>query len=189
KLSSEGELLWEKHFYDDRAITPVMSFRDVELTHDGGLIMTGEIWNRNEVYVEELDSTFVIFNRDIWVVKTDLDGCMYPDCGEEDVVYVDIPNLSPSTLTASEVPLFQLFPNPARHKAQLYFPNTQVLKGKEVFLEVFDLQGRRVFEQELLDGEELSFWELEVSDWRRGMYLLQLKVEDEVLETQRLVVE
>ncbi|MEZ4888558.1 MAG: T9SS type A sorting domain-containing protein [Chitinophagales bacterium] len=189
KLSSEGELLWEKHFYDDRAITPVMGFRDVELTLDGGLIMTGQIWNRNEVYVEELDSLFVIFNRDIWVVKTDLDGCMYPDCGDNDVVYVDIPDLSPSVLTASEVPLFQVFPNPTRHQTQLYFPNTNLLKGKEVVLEVFDLQGRLVFEQELLGGKERSFWELAVSDWRRGMYVLQLKVEGEVAATQRLVVE
>ncbi|MGB0931435.1 MAG: hypothetical protein ACPGVB_11695, partial [Chitinophagales bacterium] len=130
KLSSEGELLWEKHFYDDRAITPVMAFRDVELTNDGGLIMTGQIWNRNEIYVEELDSTFAIFNRDIWVVKTDLDGCMYPNCGESDIVYVDIPQVE-KPISVGEVPLFQVFPNPVRHKAQLYFPNTQILKGKE----------------------------------------------------------
>ncbi len=174
-----------------------MGFRHIAKTLDGGLIAVGEVWATDSVYVAELDTIIVALNRDIWVVKTDLDGCMYPDCGDEDIVYVDIPELSSPSLTASEIPIFQAFPNPVRHKAQLYFPNTQLLKGKEVVLEVFDLQGRLIFEQslprffigELLDEKELSFFELAVSDWRSGMYLLQLKVEGEVLERKRLVVE
>ena len=188
KLSPEGELLWEKHYYDDRAITPVMSFRDVELTEDGGLVMTGQIWNRDSVYVEEVDSTFIVLNRDIWVVKTDLDGCLHPDCGENEVIYLDVPKVNRVTL--EEIPTFQVFPNPTRHTAQLYFPNTTLLKGKETALEVFDLQGKFIEKHLLKTNASMeSFYELEVSDWKLGMYLLQLKVDGTIVENRRLVVE
>jgi len=190
KLDKDGNLLWERQYYDDKAITPLMYLWDVVPTLDGGLAATGTIWARDTVYSEELDSTFYVLNRDIWVVKTDADGCMYPDCSDE-VVYTDIEEIGGSSiLQMDKIPAFQLFPNPARQFTHLYFPNTQILKGKETVLEVLDLQGKvvleRGFEQQLLDGKELSFLELE--DLQGGTYLVVLKIEGKEVWTERLVV-
>ncbi|MFK7903647.1 MAG: T9SS type A sorting domain-containing protein [Chitinophagales bacterium] len=190
KLDKDGNLLWERQYYDDKAITPLMYLWDVVPTLDGGLAATGTIWTRDTVYSEELDSTFYVLNRDIWVVKTDADGCMYPDCSDE-VVYTDIEEIGEiSILQMDKIPAFQLFPNPARQFTHLYFPNTQILKGKKAVLEVLDLQGRvvfeRGFEQKLLNGKELSFLELE--DLQGGTYLVVLKIEGKEVWTERLVV-
>ena len=186
RVNVNGDLLWERQYYDKIEYEPVMSFRNISKTLDGGLIAVGEIWATDSIYIPESDTTIMYFNRDIWVVKTDLDGCLDPDCGDQEIIYVDIPDFSPS-LTFAEVPAFQLFPNPARLFTHVYFPNTQILKGKEAILEVFDLQGKMVFEKELLNGNELSI--LELKDLQVGVYLVVLKVDGEALEEKRLLVE
>ncbi|MEM6725009.1 MAG: T9SS type A sorting domain-containing protein, partial [Bacteroidota bacterium] len=74
-----------------------------------------------------------------------------------------------------------IFPNPATEVVHL-----DVSSGyKEAIIQVFDLAGRQVFEEQVIDGEVLN--PIYVDKWAAGQYLIQLAI-DRTVFTKKLSV-
>jgi hypothetical protein len=73
-----------------------------------------------------------------------------------------------------------VFPNPSKGDLKFYF-DSQLLNMKYT-LEVFDYQGRRVLEKELLSGED----RITLSYLDNGIYLFRLVFENEIFELKWL---
>jgi N-acetylneuraminic acid mutarotase len=73
-----------------------------------------------------------------------------------------------------------VFPNPSKGDLKFYF-DSQLLNMKYI-LEVFDYQGRRVLEKELLSGEE----RITLSCLDNGIYLFRLVFENDIFELKWL---
>ena len=63
---------------------------------------------------------------------------------------------------------FQVFPNPAQHQIQLQF------EGKEGILEVFDINGRLVLTEIIINDQIID-----LNQFEKGTYLVRLKANDE----------
>jgi len=117
-----------------------------------------------------------------------------PDC---DNVYVGIeePFKSPETTR------LKVYPNPAGDHITIEMPKYLVVTNtssnipsttvyhqwKSTLLEVYDLSGKKVFEKEIPRNEtELN---LDVSNWRKGMYVFRLLYNSKEVGNQKVVVE
>ncbi|MBW6499415.1 MAG: T9SS type A sorting domain-containing protein [Bacteroidales bacterium] len=84
---------------------------------------------------------------------------------DQDIVLNDIwANLVVGVDEIMAQPIFRVFPNPASHSIHV--------NGKYQldYLRIFDLQGKLIFQKEIL-GDEAS---VNISSWQQGLYLLQL---------------
>lgn len=73
-----------------------------------------------------------------------------------------------SSLTATGL---QLSPNPATHEITLSYQFAE--EADDVQLRVFDLLGKQVFQQTLANTQQQTL-DLDVQDWKKGAYILQL---------------
>ncbi|MEZ4884103.1 MAG: T9SS type A sorting domain-containing protein [Chitinophagales bacterium] len=155
RLSSEGELIWEKEYYTVR--TKHQNFYDMVAANDGGMIAVGQAFNPDDV---ENDESF-----NIWVVKVNCMGEFEALAeGESCDVIVGIEN----------EPLLQqnslhIFPNPTQDQVQFSWntPATQ--------LSVYNTTGQLITQIPLDLGQKIL--QLEVVDWRSGVYLVVLEDE------------
>jgi phosphatidylserine/phosphatidylglycerophosphate/cardiolipin synthase-like enzyme len=76
-----------------------------------------------------------------------------------------------------------LFPNPAKEFCYL---NTNVQKESQI--KIFDLQGKLVYQRQVVQGDFGSPIKLNISQLKAGFYLVRLENEDG-LSTQKLIVE
>lgn len=84
---------------------------------------------------------------------------------------------------AESIPLTCNFPNP--YTSQTPFNCTEMLSGKEYQLELIDLAGRKVEEQNLI-GDEIISLKAEVP---QGLYLLMIKDQSQVLTAERIYIQ
>ncbi len=158
RLSSEGELLWERVFVvgpdEDPTLPngwPLLSylFTIIELPN-GDLVAGGELNNYYEAPINGPRR-----DQDRWGVITDANGCIENDCGFEQLI---------TSLTDPEVkPVEELtvFPNPT--SGILYIDASE----KYDTYQIFDMGGRQ-----LLSGQIQGFINLNVLD--AGIYMIRL---------------
>lgn len=114
-----------------------------------------------------------------------------PSCA---VVGIDEPFKNPET-TALKV-----YPNPARSIVTVEFPKHLIVRQgnssfgsttvyerwKSTTLEVYDLSGKRILQQEVVRAQ--TTMELNVSDWQRGMYYFKLSFNGRTVAGEKVVV-
>ena len=116
-----------------------------------------------------------------------------PDCNL--VVNVEEP------FTKPESHQMKVFPNPVKEKLTVVFPKYLLIDNpagpvqsttvyhqwKSTLLEAYDLSGKKVFEKDVPRSEtELN---LDVSNWRKGMYVFRLLYNGKEVGNQKVVVE
>jgi len=116
-----------------------------------------------------------------------------PDCNL--VVNVEEP------FTKPESHQMKVFPNPVKEKLTVVFPKYLLIDNpagpvqsttvyhqwKSTLLEAYDLSGKKVFEKDVPRSEtELN---LDVSNWRKGMYVFRLLYNSKEVGNQKVVVE
>lgn len=116
-----------------------------------------------------------------------------PNCGV--LVSTDEP------LTNPETAALKVFPNPAKQKITVEFPQYLVVKTgqssfgsttvyhhwKSTTLEVYDLTGKKVFDKEIIRAQNTL--EMDVSGWPRGLYYFRLVYDKKTVGGAKVVVE
>ena len=131
---------------------------DVELTTDGGFVLAGQ-YNR-------IGGT----KQDMWLIKTDSLGCADSTCSGSCFVGVEEPLPQHTSLL--------IYPNPTNGNV------TIVTSGGDELL-LYDLTGKLVTTYTMPTQTDLTISTQELAS---GIYFLQLKGEDKVLGSVKLVV-
>ena len=148
KLTPQGDTIWMHRLYYE-SLYSGQYLRDIALSPDGGFVMVGDASSDHRP------------TQDIWVVKTDSNGCYTPSCHSR--VY-DI-RLGINKL--DEEPIrWRVYPNPAHETLNIELKNNET-----GHYQLFSLDGRLV-----LDGEIAQTNQLNVTELAPANYELVVKV-------------
>jgi len=169
RINNNGDSLWYRQYANLWGKHSENYFYDVIPTTDGGFLGAGSVLPFNP------DTG----NRDAWIIKVDSMGCTsLTDC------WVGVPEWK--WITTESGNKIKVYPNPAHNWFEVS-SSAKATADKEVEVEVFDLFGRKVEETEIPKGKNnLKFY---VSDWNRGVYLVRVKSDSEVLGSGKVVLE
>lgn len=159
RMTSEGDILWDRGYRGPvPAFYNLSYFNSVIETSDGGILAVGSTVN--------LLPSGNIDSDDVYVVKTDANGCLTPACNtiEEPGTYVGTKN------QVSENTGIKIYPNPA--KEQLYLEGENLPKE----ISIVTINGKTVKTLSNLTAQQQVI--LEISELHPGIYLLRLLFED-----------
>ncbi len=145
KFDLQGNFIWKRVVGKDDALE---NLYDVQVTEQGDILLAGRYANYNDTIlnIEGVKGFFY---------HLDPCGCLTPNCD---------PNCNPngisSTLIWNNV---KIYPNPTNH--------TLHIESEETFISysIYSLLGEKILEKDFISQE------IEVSNLKQGMYLLQLK--------------
>jgi hypothetical protein len=94
----------------------------------------------------------------------------------------------------------KVYPNPATNHLSVEFPKVLVIKSghgkyssskeyyqwKSTSIEVYDLEGKKVFEKEIPKVQQQL--ELDISDWQRGMYYFRLVYDTQTVDGVKVII-
>ncbi|MFK7906349.1 MAG: T9SS type A sorting domain-containing protein [Chitinophagales bacterium] len=160
KLDSRGDTLWTKRLTPDP--NNDVYVKDIEMTSDG-YVISGFNYTHQPQYG--------------WIIKTDFDGntCWELGC-DSTAVITDIEDMATNSPYA-----IGISPNPVQDIATISYSSP-----KDAVLEVYDLKGRLINHSELKKEDSLN---LDVSDWKSGLYLYRVSIEGKEVSSGKLVVE
>lgn len=173
RVSADGELIWKRYYQGLHLPSDTQPFNAVAETSDGGIIACG--------YMQDFGIT-PIPDPDVWLVKTDADGCITPGC-QDSLIYVSVEEIPGTGETALKEVFFKAYPNPARGPIQVEFLNA--IRYEEPALRLFNLQGQQVLHQRLQRGAQSA--ELSTSGLPSGLYILQYSSAGRVLQQEQVV--
>jgi len=173
RVSGDGELIWKRYYQGLYLPSDTWPFNAVAETSDGGIIACG--------YMQDFEIT-PIPDPDVWLVKTDADGCITPGC-QDSILYVSVEEVPGTGETALKEVFFKAYPNPARGPIQVEFLNA--IRYEEPALRLFNLQGQEVLHQRLQRGAQSA--ELSTNGLPGGLYILQYSSAGRVLQQERVV--
>ena len=137
KLTPQGDTIWMHRLYYE-SLYSGQYLRDIALSPDGGFILVGDASSDHRP------------TQDIWVVKTDSNGCYNPSCHSR--VY-DI-RLGINKL--DEEPIrWRVYPNPAHETLNIELKNNET-----GHYQLFSLDGRLILEGEMAESNKLNVTEL-----------------------------
>jgi len=163
KLNSNGDSLWS-HFYAGRNIFIQHSqFNDLVLTDDGGLLVGG-FWN----------PPYMNYMQGAWLVKTDSMG---------NAPGMFIVGIEENELIINNVEL-KIYPNPTNDNINLSIGENP---KEELQLEIYNISGQLVFEKQLPAFE--NEYRINVQDLSKGVYLVKLQSDNEIVYSGKFVKE
>lgn len=167
KLSADGELLWERQYIPESNIDPLYYLYDFIVLENGDLILTGVLLSEPNTY------------SDIWLMRTDSNGCLEPGCDEE-VIYLGLDDLN--VIGAPRPSFFNI------SKVQLDFlvlEFTYLIESDYEFILISDLNGRTCIKEPLENG--MTKFELAIGSLPSGTYLVSYFKKDRVFESKKFV--
>lgn len=169
RMTQEGEMLWHKNI-SDRRFGRSLNFlgNGLEL-NSGDLVFSGAIRDTN--YFFDYLSTAI----NIWLVRTDADGCLYDDCA--DVTYV-----TSTSEVSPQMSAFSLHPNITNEQSMILPASDINQQGWR--MSVYNLSGQ------LVHAESIRFFPqaINVSNYPPGIYLVRLDNKLGQYQVMRLVV-
>jgi Secretion system C-terminal sorting domain len=163
KFSPDGDIIWQRHY--EATTFGWNEFYDAVQADDGGYVVAGQTYS----FVPTDDR---YYEQDAWVVKTDEFGCIVPGC-------------QVSILEEEEVADFSIYPNPSHDVLNIYLQTINPSFQGEILIS--DLSGR-IISKHPTYGTNLTL-SLDVSNFAKGMYLVQFQSNNSAIKTQRFVVE
>ncbi len=148
RVTQEGELLWRR-LVNDATITgsfELCALYDIKEMNNGDLVATGNFRNTQ--------------SNDLWLIKTDADGCILPDCNPLQLI-TSTENL-PQDIIGIEV-----YPNPSSGMFNFSIPK-MISEWK---LDIYDLLGRSIFST---DSSEGSTIDIDLSAQGSGVYIWKI---------------
>ena len=178
RISADGELLWERRYthyvseYEKEDGREVGYLSDVIELPDGDIMAVG---SNNDTLLFEGQ----IYNDfDAWVLRVDEDGCLFPDCADDDdQLYTGVINIPDSKLTFA----YKLFPNPTSDL--LYIDFAEICK--ECRFEIYAPDGQILQKIESIDQMHYVF---HTSSWSTGIHPWIIRYKSEVIENGKVVV-
>ena len=177
KVSSTGQLIWERTLIDNRNIAfdkqPLASFFDIKELNDGSLVLGGR-----QLKCHENNQGQVIQDVDAWLVRTDSNGCLGNPCNfYNDVttgVESDIINVSRSV---------NLYPNPTSDAITVEL--TDVEHGIS-HIEYYNSVGNLFYHKPWTTG--LKNHVLDIQHLQPGHYWLVLRKDDKIIYRKSFIV-
>jgi hypothetical protein len=172
KISAEGNLLWERVYYeiDPRIINSsgrlqnrLGNFWDFVFMPDGGYMLAGFVNNDN---------------WDVLIVRTDEHGCIYPDnCHTENIIDLT----SSAEEIAVEIPGLRMYPNPTSD-GLLYIEMGYYHHQHDYRLKVYDMSGRLAHTDVIMAA--VTSHQLSV---QAGIYIVTVEMDGHIISTEKLV--
>jgi len=78
-------------------------------------------------------------------------------------------------------------PNPNAGTFSVYFPTSDFLRNKQVYIKVYDVLGREVYSNQVTE-QRTSIESNQFNTVQRGIYLLAIYVNESVVQTERVVI-
>jgi len=165
RITAAGELLWQReyvHHLPGYGNSAGIAFMDLTETPDGGIAATGPVIQRNENGQLEID---------IWLVKTDADGCMEAGCNDN-LIWLSAHEASEGVWIGRELDALLVYPNPASSQLTVRLPNNAVAYTPAQ-IEVYNIHGQRVHSHPLLPGQRVA--QTDLPPLPEGIYIVHLK--------------
>ncbi|QQS29492.1 MAG: T9SS type A sorting domain-containing protein [Sphingobacteriales bacterium] len=165
RISAAGELLWQReyvHHLPGYGNNAGIAFMDLTETPDGGIAATGPVIQRNENGQLEID---------IWLVKTDADGCMEPGCNNG-LIWLSADEAAEGVWIGRELNALHVYPNPASSQITVRLPNNAVAYTPAQ-IDVYNIHGQRVHSHPLLPGQRVA--QIDLPTLPEGIYIVHLK--------------
>ncbi|HMQ46803.1 MAG TPA: T9SS type A sorting domain-containing protein [Saprospiraceae bacterium] len=169
RMSQEGELLWQRLIFDERAQGTLyyQYFKHAVELENGDWVFTGFFGDSSPT--SNLESK-------IWLVRTDANGCLLPDCDHNIQLVSDtgVYILTDAAFVEKIVPEsdFQLFPNPVREEIHLQFAQP-LPDNSQAF--IFNQLGQLV-EQKDVSQQQSFIWPIE--GLQGGLYFMVAQTPD-----------
>ena len=161
RISSEGELLWERQICDFNAFSPVKFFYNMVELDDGSLVFTGLIKNApSEVGSNLSDSN-------IWLVRVDSMGCLEPGCDDFQVI-TDVKTIP----LPDNINLFTAYPNPVNEVLHIRSDFMPLLDHGQI--QVLNTLGQVVAQQSYQTWFKEETLSLNVNTFVKGLYTYQI---------------
>jgi hypothetical protein len=152
RVSSDGELLWEKSVIDTRYdFHGRGSFEAVEEASNGDLIIGGWIADTTSANINNL-------TLNSWLVRLTSEGCFFDNCDSTQI----ITNVNSIDV---ELPEFEIYPNPS-----FDFLYVQPLYEKKYSLSIFNVNGELIQIDQNLRGKK----RIDTSNLNKGIYFLKI---------------
>jgi len=162
RFTAQGDTLWTRKIPDTRP-DENWYLKDIALASDSGYILSG----------------FNYSTQSSWVVKTDSLGHTCSTMGCDSLAFAT----SVEELVF-ENSSFKISPNPAQHNLQFSWKENSLSTNKSYEIHIFDAFGKLVKKKKTNDFQT----KLNVSYLENGIYFCQLFEENELLDTQKLMV-
>lgn len=166
RISPQGQLLWERLYYNLQNIHEQWALLDITETPDGGIAATGYVWHTNDQNQGESDA---------WLLKTDANGCLQGTCGSEVSVGIDAP-----VPIAPKQAAFGIYHNPANSEALFYLPHNPT----DSRLLLYDLNGKQLVNVALSPQQQVG--SLDVSQLPNGIYVVVWQQNEHAISSAKL---
>jgi hypothetical protein len=168
KYNNLGEIIWQRSYYEGNHNDCHLNTMIVD--DDGYLVFGGTIAN--------LETQ----SQDIWLLKLRPDGCLDDtDCG----ITTGLIDLTPGLNTFGVF----VFPNPSNDIAHITIENTANYKNETLELQIYDFSGKLVYSSEQLLQGQIPLFNVDVSTFNSGTYIIQTCVQGKECGSCTLVVE
>lgn len=170
KLDTAGNVIWDRKFFNVDGNH--CRFTDYIELSDGYIAACGMASADNGLGL----------NQDSWVVKVDECGCLVPGCENGASCSVGMDQTDNDILQA-----FHVYPNPVNGILNIFLEQASEDSGKSLRFDLVSMQGDIVksFEAPFSDTTYMT----DVTSLSNGTYLLVLRAEGAVLQTERIIVE
>jgi len=162
--SLTGIFQWERKVYIDAR--EYHQFNDGKISTDGGIVLVGETFGSTHT-------------EDIWLVKLDSLGCLFPGCN----LYENIQDLTPPKQQLG----LKIYPNPVVDKATLIIENSSDYRGESASVVIFDVLGCEVFRTSYYFDGYLPQVPITLADKPPGLYSVRVSVKGEAFGELKLV--
>ena len=160
RISSEGELLWERQICDNNTFIFNQFFYNAVELDDGSLVFTGMTNNESESDVTGVD-------LNIWLVRVDSMGCLEPGCDDFQVI-TDVKTIP----LPDNINLFTAYPNPANEVLHIRSDFMPLLDHGQI--QVLNTLGQVVAQQSYQTWFKEETLSLNVSTFVKGLYTYQI---------------
>ncbi len=167
KISSEGELLWDRGFQYSDVLGSIHYNFDTEPTPDGGYVGCG--------YMITIPPEPNSPSQDLWIYKLDSMGCFVPGCG------VGVEEFR------KKEGLMKIGPNPVANGDLLNIYISDLASSQAHSLAIYDAQGRMVKKIQVHGGDSTII--IPIDGFETGIYMINLESNNQVLESERLVIQ
>ncbi|MEZ4914762.1 MAG: T9SS type A sorting domain-containing protein [Chitinophagales bacterium] len=187
KLDSSGNLLWERQYMMYKSLN-LEHFKNIALTPQGQIAATGM------VFIDTPDDTtdyYTNLHHNLWLVKTDLDGCITPGCEDRYIIlgYTDsIANYVDTVGGVGFVPQLEqkhfFLPQLSGGAMEARFYNAVYRESS--YLNVYNLNGQRVARESLpLGTTTLQF---NTVNFPQGIYIVEYEAAGKALQREKYVL-
>ena len=158
RLNNQGDILWQRNITDLRMPALGATFTWGQELDNGDLVFIGTI-------IDTLDNG--IFNYDVWVVKTDANGCLVPDCTSTQ--FITHNGIISNTFDAEDLEGsgVKIFPNPALNELTIERREMKQL----LQIQIYDILGNEVLKKQITFHQK----NIDISSLPQGCYFIQIE--------------